>query len=39
MFFIICPKLLKEMNGQKDISEKMVDLQHVTFSNDVNLVS
>ena len=39
MFFIICPKLLKEVNGQKDISETMVDLQYVTFSSDVNFVS
>ena len=27
------------MNGQEDIFEKVVDLQHDTFSNDVNFVS
>lgn len=39
MFSLFVPNYCKEVNGQEDISEKVVDLQHVTFSNDVNFVS
>lgn len=39
MFFIICLKILKEVNGQENISESMADMKHAKFSYAVNFVS